>query len=39
MTLTGVYYSSVSFGDYDNDNDLDIFLAGDAIHTKNFICL
>jgi uncharacterized repeat protein (TIGR01451 family) len=27
-TLTGVYYSSVAWGDYDNDGDLDILLTG-----------
>jgi predicted nucleotidyltransferase len=27
--LTGVYYSSVAWGDYDNDGDLDILLTGD----------
>jgi len=26
--LTGVYYSSVAWGDYDNDGDLDILLTG-----------
>ncbi len=28
--LTGVYWSSVAWGDYDNDGDLDILLAGDS---------
>ncbi|MBU0713667.1 VCBS repeat-containing protein, partial [bacterium] len=28
--LTGVYYSSVAWGDYDNDGDLDILLTGDV---------
>ncbi len=28
--LTGVYGSSVAWGDYDNDGDLDILLAGEA---------
>ena len=28
--LTGVYYSSVAWGDYDNDGDLDILLTGDT---------
>jgi predicted outer membrane repeat protein len=28
--LTGVYYSSVAWGDYDNDGDLDILLTGTA---------
>jgi len=28
ISLTGVYYSSVSWGDYDNDGDLDILLTG-----------
>jgi hypothetical protein len=27
-SLTGVYYSSVTWGDYDNDGDLDILLSG-----------
>ena len=27
--LTGVYHSSVAWGDYDNDGDLDILLTGD----------
>ena len=26
IALTGVYYSSVAWGDYDNDGDLDILL-------------
>ena len=26
--LTGVYYSSLAWGDYDNDGDLDILLTG-----------
>ena len=28
VALTGVYYSSVAWGDYDNDGDLDILLTG-----------
>ncbi len=28
IPLTGVYYSSVAWGDYDNDGDLDILLTG-----------
>jgi uncharacterized repeat protein (TIGR01451 family) len=28
-TLTGVYESDVAWGDYDNDGDLDVLLAGD----------
>ncbi len=28
--LTGVYYSSVAWGDHDNDGDLDILLTGDT---------
>ncbi len=28
--LTGVKYSSVAWGDYDNDGDLDILMAGDS---------
>jgi predicted nucleotidyltransferase len=28
--LTGVYRSSVAWGDYDNDGDLDILLTGDS---------
>jgi predicted nucleotidyltransferase len=30
ISLTGVYNGSVAWGDYDNDGDLDILLAGDA---------
>ena len=30
ITLPGVYHSSVAFGDYDNDGDLDILIAGDT---------
>jgi predicted nucleotidyltransferase len=30
ISLTGVRYSSVAFGDYDNDGDLDILLTGDS---------
>jgi predicted nucleotidyltransferase len=30
ITLPGVYNSSVAFGDYDNDDDLDILLSGDS---------
>jgi len=30
-TLTGVYYSSVAWGDYDNDGDLDILLTGKTV--------
>jgi predicted nucleotidyltransferase len=30
IKLTGVYYGSVTFGDYDKDNDLDILLTGDS---------
>ncbi|KPA16315.1 hypothetical protein MHK_003478, partial [Candidatus Magnetomorum sp. HK-1] len=28
INLTGVYFSSAAFGDYDNDGDLDILLTG-----------
>ncbi|MCX6303107.1 MAG: FG-GAP-like repeat-containing protein [Bacteroidia bacterium] len=28
ITLTGVHYSSVAWGDYDNDGDLDVLLTG-----------
>ena len=28
ISLTGVDYSSVAWGDYDNDGDLDILLTG-----------
>jgi predicted nucleotidyltransferase len=34
ISLTGVYYSSVAWGDYDNDGDLDILLTG-AINISN----
>ena len=30
ITLDGVYQSSVAWGDYDNDGDLDILLTGDT---------
>ncbi|MCX6335395.1 MAG: VCBS repeat-containing protein [Bacteroidia bacterium] len=30
INLTGVYYSSVAWGDYDNDGDLDILLTGET---------
>lgn len=30
ISLTGVYSSSVAWGDYDNDGDLDILLTGDS---------
>jgi len=30
IDLTGVYQSSVAWGDYDNDGDLDILLTGKA---------
>jgi hypothetical protein len=30
ITLPGVYYGSVAFGDYDNDGDLDILLTGSS---------
>jgi predicted nucleotidyltransferase len=36
ISLTGVYHSSVAWGDYDNDGDLDILLTGDA-DSKNYI--
>ncbi|OQX26555.1 MAG: hypothetical protein BWK80_09910, partial [Desulfobacteraceae bacterium IS3] len=32
--LTGVYYSSVAWGDYDNDGDPDILLTGDTGSAK-----
>ncbi|MFA4907850.1 MAG: FG-GAP-like repeat-containing protein [archaeon] len=31
ISLTGVYASSVAWGDYDNDGDLDILLTGDSV--------
>ncbi|KPA13717.1 hypothetical protein MHK_006076, partial [Candidatus Magnetomorum sp. HK-1] len=34
LTLPGVHNSSVAFGDYDNDSDLDIILSGDSINGK-----
>ncbi|HFE64883.1 MAG TPA: hypothetical protein ENK14_10795, partial [Caldithrix sp.] len=30
VSLTGVYFSAVAWGDYDNDGDLDILLTGNA---------
>ena len=33
--LTGVYGSSVAWGDYDNDGDLDILLAGNPLYGSN----
>jgi predicted nucleotidyltransferase len=33
-SLTGVDYSSASFGDYDNDGDLDILLSGNTGSTR-----
>ena len=30
ISLTGVFNSSVAWGDYDNDGDLDILLTGDS---------
>ncbi|MCD4737496.1 MAG: VCBS repeat-containing protein, partial [Bacteroidales bacterium] len=30
ISLTGVYYGSVDWGDYDNDGDLDILLTGNS---------
>ena len=44
ISLTGVVLSSTAFGDYDNDGDLDILLAGDSgsgliskIYRNNYI--
>jgi PKD repeat protein len=34
--LTGVYYSSVAWGDYDNDNYLDILLTGATGDYRNY---
>ena len=34
IALTGVYYSSVAWGDYDNDSDLDILLTGYDLTTE-----
>jgi len=34
ISLTGVYYSSVAWGDYDNDGDLDILLTGSLGATR-----
>ncbi|KPA17730.1 hypothetical protein MHK_002052, partial [Candidatus Magnetomorum sp. HK-1] len=34
ISLPGVDYSSVAFGDYDNDGDLDILLTGDVATAK-----
>jgi PKD repeat protein len=36
ISLTGVYYSSVDWGDYDNDGDLDILLTGATGLDPNF---
>jgi len=35
ISLTGVHYSSVAWGDYDNDGDLDILLTGYAASYGN----
>ncbi len=32
--LTGVYYSAIAWGDYDNDGDLDILLTGNTGSTR-----
>ena len=32
--MTGVYWASVAWGDYDNDGDLDILLAGNNNGTR-----
>ncbi len=32
IALTGVYLGSATWGDYDNDNDLDILLSGSTAH-------
>ena len=34
VSLTGVFNSTGTFGDYDNDGDLDILIAGDTGSTK-----
>ena len=33
--LTGVYDSSVAWGDYDNDGDLDILLTGNTASSRH----
>ncbi len=35
--LTGTYYGSVEWGDYDNDNDLDILLTGNGQYSSDLI--
>jgi len=34
ISLTGVYNGSLTWGDYDNDGDLDIFICGDSSSVK-----
>ncbi|PIS28762.1 MAG: hypothetical protein COT43_05635 [Candidatus Marinimicrobia bacterium CG08_land_8_20_14_0_20_45_22] len=36
ISLTGVYYSSVAWGDYDNDGNLDILLTGEKYSSHNY---
>ncbi len=36
INLTGVRYSSVAWGDYDNDGDLDILLTGNTLGSSKF---
>jgi hypothetical protein len=36
ISLTGVYYSSVAWGDYDNDGDLDVLVTGATGSDPNF---
>ncbi|ETR66544.1 MAG: hypothetical protein OMM_12659, partial [Candidatus Magnetoglobus multicellularis str. Araruama] len=34
ITLPGIFYSSIAFGDFDNEGDLDILISGDSASGK-----